>query len=853
MKSGKSETSKAGTSQPTILTPARIKHEINLLKAFHAMEEGMSVSEASKQFGFPEESLQVWTVTKIPINQGRPQRSCNQHSVPPTAKRKHMPYDKASLVNAMQATKDGMSALRASKLHGVPVSTLYDWIRRNGTGSTRRDKGRRIDAMNRRKTPKSSKSTPSSNATYKRMHYGKAKLLKAVQATKDGMTICKASKLYGVPASTLRDWITQRSRTKKITPPTASQSARNQYAEVNTVDALKAIHEGSTIFKASRQFDVPKSTLHDKIQGIIRIDSTKHQQSSVHKNVKTPKTQYYNEIKLINAFRAIPDGLTVYKTARQNDIPKSALRLKIKKQPGVQKPTLCDQTIGNVNNDSTKPMVLTYKRKRSTYNQDNLIQAFKLTQEGTRVHQAARQYGIPDSTLRDIVKKQRGVQKSTLCDQTIANVKNDSTKPMVLKAKRQPPMYNQDNLVQAFKLSQEGTSVCQAARQYGIPVSTLRDWITRNVSTQRSQPKQIPPPTASQSARNQYAEVNTVDALKAIHEGSTIFKASWQFNVPKSTLHDKIQGIVRIDSTKHQQSSVRKNVKTPKTQYYNEIKLINAFRAIPDGLTVYKTARQCDAPKSALRLTIKKQRGVQTSSLCDQTKHVGSVKNDSTKPMVLKAKRKRSMYDQDKLVRAFKLTQEGTRVCQAARQYGVPDSTLRDMINKQRGVQKSKLCDQTICNVNNDSTKRKQSSNSMVSTSKRKRCTYDQDNLVQAFKLTQEGTCVHQAARQYGVPVSTLRDMFNKQRGVQKPTLCDQTIINVKNDSTKPMMLTYKRKHSTYNRVDLIQAFQSTQEGTSVYHAARKYGVPDSTLRDMIKRNPIEDASRGQTNIFTRD
>ena len=538
----------------------------------------MSVSEASKQFGFPEESLQVWTVTKIPINQGRPQRSCNQHSVPPTAKRKHMPYDKASLVNAMQATKDGMSALRASKLHGVPVSTLYDWIRRNGTGSTRRDKGRRIDAMNRRKTPKSSKSTPSSNDTYKRMHYGKAKLLKAVQATKDGMTICKASKLYGVPASTLRDWITQRSRTKKITPPTASQSARNQYDEVNTVDALKAIHEGSTIFKASRQFDVPKSTLHDKIQGIIRIDSTKHQQSSVHKNVKTPKTQYYNEIKLINA-----------------------------------------------------------------------------------------------------------------------------------------------------------------------------------------------------------------------------------------------------------------------------------FRAIPDGLTVYKTARQCDAPKSALRLTIKKQRGVQTSSLCDQTKHVGSVKNDSTKPMVLKAKRKRSMYDQDKLVRAFKLTQEGTRVCQAARQYGVPDSTLRDMINKQRGVQKSKLCDQTICNVNNDSTKRKQSSNSMVSTSKRKRCTYDQDNLVQAFKLTQEGTCVHQAARQYGVPVSTLRDMFNKQRGVQKPTLCDQTIINVKNDSTKPMMLTYKRKHSTYNRVDLIQAFQSTQEGTSVYHAARKYGVPDSTLRDMIKRNPIEDASRGQTNIFTRD
>ena len=61
------------------------------------------------------------------------------------------------------------------------------------------------------------------------------------------------------------------------------------------------------------------------------------------------------------------------------------------------------------------------------------------------------------------------------------------------------------------------------------------------------------------------------------------------------------------------------------------------------------------------------------------------------------------------------------------------------------------------------------------------------------------------------------------------------------------------RKRLQYDRSNLARAYEATQGGMSVYKAARRYSVPESTLRDRTRGNVDVDARAGHATLMTAD
>ena len=63
--------------------------------------------------------------------------------------------------------------------------------------------------------------------------------------------------------------------------------------------------------------------------------------------------------------------------------------------------------------------------------------------------------------------------------------------------------------------------------------------------------------------------------------------------------------------------------------------------------------------------------------------------------------------------------------------------------------------------------------------------------------------------------------------------------------------VTTVRRRLQYDRSNLARACEATQAGMSVYKAARRYSVPESTLRDRTRGNVYVDARVGHATLMT--
>ena len=61
------------------------------------------------------------------------------------------------------------------------------------------------------------------------------------------------------------------------------------------------------------------------------------------------------------------------------------------------------------------------------------------------------------------------------------------------------------------------------------------------------------------------------------------------------------------------------------------------------------------------------------------------------------------------------------------------------------------------------------------------------------------------------------------------------------------------RRRLQYDRSNLARAYEATQYGMSVYMAARRYSVPECTLRDRTRGNVDVDARTGLGTLLTAD
>ena len=74
----------------------------------------------------------------------------------------------------------------------------------------------------------------------------------------------------------------------------------------------------------------------------------------------------------------------------------------------------------------------------------------------------------------------------------------------------------------------------------------------------------------------------------------------------------------------------------------------------------------------------------------------------------------------------------------------------------------------------------------------------------------------------------------------------------VKPDATSEVKSEVKYRHlKPYDRTDLLKAYEATKNGMSVYRAARRFSVPESTLRDRTRCNVALDAIPGPETLLS--
>ena len=139
-----------------------------------------------------------------------------------------------------------------------------------------------------------------------------------------------------------------------------------QWSEQAMIDAMKAVEDGMPVATVARQYNVPRTTLRDRMW-VKRSYSKKRQCSGQ---------------AIIDAMKAVEDGMSVTRAARKHNVLATTLQDRV----------------------SSKRSFL----RKLQWSQQAMIDAMKAVEDGMPVAIAARQHNVPGTTLRDRMFKDVG-------------------------------------------------------------------------------------------------------------------------------------------------------------------------------------------------------------------------------------------------------------------------------------------------------------------------------------------------------------------------------------------------------------------------------------------------------------
>ncbi|KAI0155224.1 hypothetical protein GGR57DRAFT_92370 [Xylariaceae sp. FL1272] len=100
--------------------------------------------------------------------------------------------------------------------------------------------------------------------------------------------------------------------------------------------------------------------------------------------------------------------------------------------------------------------------------------------------------------------------------------------------------------------------------------------------------------------------------------------------------------------------------------------------------------------------------------------------------------------------------------------------------------------------------------------------TYSESSMLAAMEaITTTGLSLRKASQKYSVPKTTLAERLGDRRPRHQP---------INKDPNRPTVTRY-----AYSEADMLSALEDVRRGVSVSEAAKKYGVPSSSLGARVK------------------
>ncbi|KAL7304549.1 hypothetical protein TKK_0003333 [Trichogramma kaykai] len=285
--------------------------------------------------------------------------------------------------NVLDAVNRGMSGAQASRLFGIPKSTVYSWLNK-------------YEGLN---ASKSSAVLNESSSGTTRRSYSDGDRQKVVRAIESGMSVAEAAIKFDIPKSTLYSWMkksdtldTSKNSEVISSSPSPSSTTRRSYSDADRQKVLDAVSRGMSGAEASRKYDTPQSTVYSWLRKSDDYLSTSKSSAFVESPPSSSSRRSYSTAEKQSVVNAVNSGMSGAEASRKYDIPSSTVYSWVKKSesPDASRRTSISSSV------DTSYSSTSGRRSYTPSERQTVVNAIANGMSGA---EAARTYGIPSSTV----------------------------------------------------------------------------------------------------------------------------------------------------------------------------------------------------------------------------------------------------------------------------------------------------------------------------------------------------------------------------------------------------------------------------------------------------------------------
>merc|ERR1711971_926401 len=152
--------------------------------------------------------------------------------------------------------------------------------------------------------------------------------------------------------------------------------------------------------------------------------------------------------------------------------------------------------------------------KQHNWTEEDILGALNDIRNGQSINASSKKYNIPTSTLGVRMKKN--------------NIKSTFINTIVTSNK-----YTKEDMLEALNDIRNGQSIVASSKKYNIPTSTLGEKMKKSNIKSTFDNKIV--------TTKKYTEKDMLEALNDIKNGQSILESSKKYNIPKTTLRDRLK------------------------------------------------------------------------------------------------------------------------------------------------------------------------------------------------------------------------------------------------------------------------------------------------------------------------
>jgi hypothetical protein len=344
-------------------------------------------------------------------------------------------------------------------------------------------------------------------------------------------------------------------------------------------------------------------------------------------------------------------------------------------------------------------------------------------------------------------------------------------------------------------------------------------------------------------------------AVRAVQDGKGIKNSALAWGVPYTSLYTQLKRSQssKSETTKPVHKFIHQHVPKPVTKPAPKIVTKPAIKPVTKPVLAKPSAYTAEAMAQAVfdvesgqpMKTSAMVWGVPYSSLYKVVKR-SQISNSQPKKVIRMPARtatpvrtvastikpRAHSYTQEDLSNALmEVIANGERTAVVSKRWGIPESTLRTIRDREGQSLFPPVSAESDASLDPP-----------VVTSDLKQSTarYTEDDLASALEAIAAGERVMTASRNWGVPESTLRTFRDRQKKSQHPSMPVASDVSLDPPATSHLKEA-PSSSARYTEDDINNALKAMAKGEKTMVAAKKWGVPESTLRlrrDKPKQHP---------------